>query len=39
MFRKFGLDRSEVFISSRQGIVGDNSYRDAPAELIFEELR
>ena len=39
MFRKFGLDRSEIFVTSKQGFIGDNSLHEAPSQLVFEELR
>lgn len=38
MFEKFDLKREEIFINSKQGFIGDNTYEDAPAELTFQEL-
>lgn len=38
MFEKFGLKREEVFVNSKQGFIGDNTFEDAPAELTFQEL-
>ena len=32
------MDRSEVFINSKQGFIGDNDFEDAPSQLIFQEL-
>lgn len=39
LFNKFGLSREEVFINSKQGFIGNNSYVDAPQELVLEELK
>ena len=39
LFNKFGLSREEVFINSKQGFIGNNSFVDAPQELVLEELK
>jgi len=38
MFKKFGMQRDEVFINSKQGFIGINNAEDAPSELVLEEL-
>ena len=38
MFEKFGMDRSEVFVNSKHGLIGDNAYDEMYSSLIFQEL-
>ena len=35
MFKKFGMQRDEVFINSKQGFIGENHFEQAPAELVL----
>ena len=38
LFEKYGVEREELFINSKQGAVGMNAYEEAPAQLIAREL-
>lgn len=39
LFEKFGMQRNEVFISTKQGLIVDDLFNKASSDLIFEELK